>query len=133
MEKPIKCQFCKLDDPNEIISENSTFLLKFDRYPVSVGHVLLIPKRHVISFPKLRKVEMLDFFELLKEAQKIIINKYSPDGFTIGINQGKAAGQTIDHLHIHLIPRFYGDIERPEGGIRKILPNKVPYPPVDIQ
>jgi diadenosine tetraphosphate (Ap4A) HIT family hydrolase len=92
---------CSLDNLNEFISENSTFLLKFDRYPVADGHVLLIPKRHVVSFPELRRSEIIDFHDLLIEAQRILTNKFSPDGFNIGINQGRAAGQTIDHLHIH--------------------------------
>ena len=75
--------------------------------------------------------EVLGFYKILKKAQNTLLLKYSPDGFTIGINQGKAAGQTIEHLHIHLIPRYFGDVDKPEGGIRKIIPNKVLYPPKD--
>ena len=131
MPKKTGCPFCLLEVQEEIILENSTFIIKFDRYPVSKGHLLLIPKRHVESFPELRKTEVLGFFEILKEAQNTLVNQYSPDGFNIGINQGKSAGQTIMHLHIHLIPRYVGDVEQPEGGIRKVIPNKVLYPPPD--
>jgi diadenosine tetraphosphate (Ap4A) HIT family hydrolase len=112
--------------------QNSTFVVKYDRYPVADGHVLIIPKRHVLAFTELKKSEVFGFYELLREAQKYLLLKFSPDGFTIGINQGKAAGQTIEHLHIHLIPRHLGDVDSPEGGIRKIVPNKVLYPPVDL-
>lgn len=125
------CPFCFLSNPSEILLQNSTFIAKYDRYPVADGHVLIIPKRHVLAFPQLNNTEVLGFFDLLKEAQKTLLLKNSPDGFTIGINQGKAAGQTIEHLHVHLIPRFFGDVDRPEGGVRKILLNKVLYPPED--
>ena len=105
--------------------------MKYDNYPVADGHVLIIPKRHVLSFLQLNESEVLGFYKILKMAQNILLLKYSLDGFTIGINQGKAAGQTIEHLHIHLIPRYFGDVDKPEGGIRKIIPNKVLYPSKD--
>ena len=129
MNKKADCPFCHLDDSTEILLENATFILKFDRYPVADGHLLLIPRRHVESFIQLNNDEVRGFFELLKKAQERLLEKFKPDGFTIGINQGEAAGQTIEHLHIHLIPRYHGDVDNPEGGVRKIIPNKVIYPP----
>jgi diadenosine tetraphosphate (Ap4A) HIT family hydrolase len=133
MTKKTDCPFCLLEAQDKVILENSTFIVKFDRYPVSEGHLLVIPKRHVHSFPELRKIEVLGFFEILKDAQTFLGSKYSPAGFNIGINQGKAAGQTIEHLHIHIIPRYSGDVKNPAGGVRKIIPNKVIYPIPSLQ
>ncbi len=124
-----QCPFCNLQLPEEVIGENATFVAKYDRYPVSQGHVLLIPKRHTESFFEMTDEELHDFSRLLREARRTILAKYSPDGFNIGINDGSAAGQTIPHLHIHLIPRYQGDVEHPEGGVRKLIPNLISYPP----
>jgi len=82
------CPFCFLSDSSEILLKNSAFIVKYDNYPVAAGHVLIITKRHVLTFLELNKSEVLRFFELLKGAQKTLLLKYSPDGFTIGINQG---------------------------------------------
>jgi diadenosine tetraphosphate (Ap4A) HIT family hydrolase len=122
------CPFCKTNLEDRIILQNDTFQALNDLYPVSPGHTLLIPKRHITSFFKLTKKELDDFFSLIKISRSVISKEYSPDGFNIGINDGKAAGQTITHLHIHLIPRYTGDDKHPEGGIRKILPTSVEYP-----
>lgn len=124
----ILCPFCPKQIRNRIILQNETFQAVYDLYPVSPGHMLLIPKRHITSFFDLTNKELEDFFSLLKKTRTIVTKEFSPDGFNIGINNGQAAGQTISHLHIHLIPRFYGDDERPEGGIRKIISNQIEYP-----
>jgi len=73
--------------------------------------------------------EREDFFDLLLEMRSILQHRFQPDGFNIGVNIGPAAGQTVMHLHIHIIPRYLGDIEHPEGGVRRIIPNLVEYPP----
>ncbi|MDD2942834.1 MAG: HIT family protein [bacterium] len=127
-KKSVLCPFCVEFPVNEVIAENARFKAKYDQYPVSAGHALLIPKRHISSFFELNEEEILDFFELIRSVHKIILRKYSPQGFNIGINIGNAAGQTISHLHIHLIPRYTGDVDHPEGGVRNIVPNLVPYP-----
>jgi diadenosine tetraphosphate (Ap4A) HIT family hydrolase len=122
------CPFCNLNLKNRIILQNETFQVVYDLYPVAPGHTLLIPKRHISSFFELTNKELEDFYSLIKIAHSRISKEYSTDGFNIGINNGIAAGQTIPHLHIHLIPRFIGDDQHPEGGIRKIIPNMVEYP-----
>ena len=122
------CPFCKTNIVDRIILQNDTFQALNDLYPISPGHTLLIPKRHITSFFKLSTNELVDFYSLIKIFRSLIIKEYSPDGFNIGINEGKAAGQTISHLHIHLIPRYIGDDKHPEGGIRKILPTSLEYP-----
>jgi diadenosine tetraphosphate (Ap4A) HIT family hydrolase len=122
------CPFCSLHLTNRIIFQNHTFQVVYDLYPISPGHTLLIPKRHLSSFFELSNKEIEDFYSLLKIAHSKILGEFSPDGFNIGINSGAAAGQTIPHLHIHLIPRYVGDDQHPEGGIRKIITNIVEYP-----
>lgn len=122
------CLFCEFIRTQKPIVQNNTFFAKYDKYPVSKGHVLLIPKRHVETFFDLGKQEIDDFFCLLLNVRQIIQKNFQPDGFNIGINIGTAAGQTIMHLHIHLIPRYIGDIEHPEGGVRRVIPNLAKYP-----
>jgi len=98
-----------------------------DGYPVSNGHTLLIPKRHVGSFFELEKKEREDILSLLDVAKTRLDADYAPDGYNICINDGPAAGQTVPHLHIHLIPRYEGDQDDPRGGVRWIFPEKADY------
>jgi diadenosine tetraphosphate (Ap4A) HIT family hydrolase len=120
----LDCLFCRRDDPtvNDVIDESDEFYARWDNYPASDGHIEVVPKRHVNSFFELDAHEVSEAFELLKRVQKQIDEKYKPDAYTIGINDGRAAGRTVDHLHIHLIPRYAGDVEDPRGGVRQILP-----------
>ena len=99
----------------------------WDNYPVSEGHALIIPKRHIISLLNLNNQETLHMYQLLKETCSIINDKFHPDGYNIGINEGEAAGRTIHHVHMHIIPRYFGDVENPRGGIRHIIPGKGDY------
>ena len=98
-----------------------------DGYPVSRGHTLIIPKRHVGSFFELEKEEREDILLMLDKAKTSLDSGYAPDGYNIGINDGPAAGQTVPHLHIHLIPRYEGDRDDPRGGVRWIFPEKADY------
>jgi len=98
-----------------------------DGYPVSRGHTLIIPKRHVGSFFELETAEHDDILLMIQEAKKRLDADYSPDGYNIGINDGPAAGQTVPHLHIHIIPRYEGDQDDPRGGVRWIFPDKADY------
>jgi diadenosine tetraphosphate (Ap4A) HIT family hydrolase len=98
-----------------------------DAYPVSPGHTLILPKRHVASFFDITKTERTDLLELLERARCELQSNHKPDGFNVGINDGGAAGQTVMHLHIHLIPRYAGDREDPRGGVRWIFPDKRDY------
>lgn len=123
------CPFCEFMVKHEPLAQNATFYTKYDEFPVSRGHVLLIPRRHIASFFELNRKERSDFFDLLLHVRDMIQHQFQPDGFNIGVNIGSAAGQTVMHLHVHLIPRYLGDVEHPEGGVRKIIPNLVEYPP----
>jgi len=98
-----------------------------DGYPISPGHTLVIPKRHVGSFFELNPEEAADLIALLRSAKNVLQVEFKPDGYNIGINDGAAAGQTVPHLHIHLIPRYIGDSADPRGGVRWIIPEKADY------
>lgn len=120
------CILCRRDDPrfNRIMCENTTFFVRHDNYPSAPGHVELVPKRHIESFFDLTDQELTDFYALLLQARKILVEEYDPPhGYTIGVNEGRAAGRSIDHLHVHLIPRYFGDVDDPRGGIRQATPN----------
>ncbi len=126
MTSPELCPFCTLPE-SRIVAENAHGLVIRDAYPVSPGHTLVIPKRHMGSFFELRPAERSDLLALLDQAREELQGSLHPDGFNIGINDGPAAGQTVPHLHIHLIPRYRGDQTDPRGGVRWIFPDKADY------
>ena len=99
----------------------------YDKYPVSSGHMLIIPKRHVANFFDTTLEEKLAIFEIIDQCKRKLDEERSPDGYNIGINCGKAAGQTIFHVHVHLIPRYEGDLDNPQGGVRGVIPDKRVY------
>lgn len=121
----VKCIFCLHDDPelNRIMCENMSFFARHDNFPATIGHLEIVPKRHIESFFDLTDAEIGEAYALLREAQRMLAEKYEPHGYTIGINEGRAAGRSVDHLHIHLIPRYHGDVKDPRGGIRQAAPN----------
>jgi diadenosine tetraphosphate (Ap4A) HIT family hydrolase len=121
------CPFCT---PKKfpIFAESIYLYAILDEYPVNAGHVLIIPKRHVQSFFNLTEKEANDIFYLLKKCKiKLAKQGITPDGFNIGVNVGYYAGQSVFHTHIHLIPRYKGDVENPRGGVRGVIPNKQNY------
>ncbi len=125
-KKDSPCPFCH-PSLTELILESGTAFAIFDKYPVSDGHVLVIPRRHCSSYFGLTADEQVVCWQLLNEVAAIIRERFNPDGFNIGINIGRAAGQTVDHVHLHLIPRYEGDVEEPEGGVRGVIPWKQKY------
>ena len=126
MPQTKSCPFCSLPF-SRIIDSNPFGLVIRDGYPISPGHTLVIPKRHVGSFFELNPEEAADLMSLLRHAKSVIEMEFKPDGYNIGINDGAAAGQTVPHLHIHLIPRYIGDRPDPRGGVRWIIPEKADY------
>ncbi len=128
MDNNNPCLFCDKENQKfKLIAENDFCVARWDAYPVSKGHALIIPKKHIASFFDLTEEEIVKIFSLMREAKKFIEEKYHPDGFNIGINDGEAAGRTIHHLHFHLIPRYKGDVEHPRGGVRNVIPGKGSY------
>lgn len=121
------CPFCLDNLKSEIILENDLAYAIYDVFPVSKGHILIIPKAHKSNFFELTFEEQSKCLLLINKAKKIIDKKFKPDGYNIGININKDAGQTIWHSHIHLIPRYNGDVEEPKGGVRGVIPNKKDY------
>lgn len=120
------CPFCDLA-PERIRIVNPIGLVFRDAFPVSPGHTLVIPRRHVGSFFLLEPDERIALLALLDEAKRDLDAELHPDGFNIGINDGPAAGQTVAHVHIHLIPRYRGDVADPRGGVRWMFPGKADY------
>jgi len=121
------CPFCNPDKYGTIIAESDGAFAIYDRYPVNSGHVLIIPKRHCPDYFDLLTIEQTSCWELVNLVKHVVDEKFRPDGFNIGINNLQAAGQTIHHVHIHLIPRYHGDVDRPHGGIRGVIPGKKEY------
>ena len=122
-----KCIFCKEVDKGDFLLENELAAARMDQFPVSEGHLEVIPKRHVADWWGATAEERQAILELLDEAKKLIDEKYHPDGYNIGMNLGAAAGQSVMHLHVHLIPRYEGDVENPRGGVRGVIPEKQNY------
>ena len=121
------CIFCNLE-ASRIEDENKLFLVIKDLYPVTEGHTLIIPKRHVPSFFELTSEEQASFLEMLHaQKQKLASMDETITGFNVGINDGEDAGQTVMHCHIHLIPRRNGDMENPRGGVRGVIPEMQSY------
>ena len=112
---------CELCIPRDVISENPLAYVRFDNNSLSSGHVLVIPRRHVANFFDMTDQEQSAVLALLNQAQRDIQKKHSPDGYNIGVNIGKAGGQSRMHVHVHLIPRYAGDVPDPRGGVRCVL------------
>jgi len=121
------CIFCNPSSDRELILESATVYSIYDKFPVSNGHSLIIPKRHCENYFDLTFKEQSACFYVLNKVKKIINERFNPDGFNIGININSSAGQTIPHVHIHLIPRYKGDVEDPTGGVRNVIPSKGNY------
>jgi diadenosine tetraphosphate (Ap4A) HIT family hydrolase len=120
------CTFCSLP-ANQILGENDHALWFLDIHPVSPGHSLIVPKRHIESFFEATAAERDAMLALLDRAREHVCKSHAPAGYNIGINEGFAAGQTVSHLHLHLIPRFMGDSNAPKGGVRWVIPAKADY------
>ena len=115
------------EDERELLFESATALSFFDKYPVSKGHTLVVPKRVVSSYFDLSVKEQTACWIMVNKIKDELQKRFNPDGFNIGINVNEDAGQTISHCHIHIIPRYKGDVEQPRGGIRGVIPSKKDY------
>ncbi|MBU1340119.1 MAG: HIT family protein [Proteobacteria bacterium] len=121
------CPFCSMDNLNLVIKNKTVFAIR-DSSPVTLGHMLIIPKRHCLEYFEMTRQERCDSHELIEVLQKRILEKDSSvKGFNIGINCGEIAGQTVFHTHIHLIPRRENDTPNPRGGVRGVIPDKMNY------
>ena len=120
------CPFCN-PDPERVFFRSHDLFCMWDGYPISEGHALVVTCRHVSSWFDATKQEQLQMLEGIKHARQEIAARYQPDAFNIGVNVGETAGQTVPHLHVHVIPRYRGDVPDPRGGVRHIIPGKGNY------
>ena len=121
------CPFCRPDRGRPVITELATAYAILDKFPVNEGHTLIIPKRHTADYFDLSFKEQMACWLMVNHIKEKLQQQFQPDGFNIGINIGKAAGQTVDHVHIHVIPRFKGDVDNPAGGVRGVIAGKMKY------
>lgn len=127
-EQQQECVFCKIADgdlePPGWLFETDDFMCFYSTHAVSEGHALVVPKEHA------RYLEDFDgegLYETLEEAHEYVLDEHDPDATNVGLNNGEAAGQTVPHLHWHIIPRYEGDMENPEGGVRGVIPEERTY------
>lgn len=125
-QQTMTCPFCAIPSERIVLSNLHGVVIR-DGFPISPGHTLIIPRRHVGSFFDIDSIEREVLMALLDEAKRRLDKEFKPNGYNIGINDGAAAGQTVPHLHIHLIPRFENDRSDPRGGVRWIIPEKADY------
>jgi diadenosine tetraphosphate (Ap4A) HIT family hydrolase len=124
MNKP--CPFCDVD-PEKIRDESEYAAAIRDVFPITEGHSLVVPRRHVPSIYDLEPGEQVDLWGLVALVRQSLLEQFRPDGFTIGVNDGAAAGQTVPHAHVHVVPRRSGDVGDPRGGLRWVVPDKARY------
>jgi diadenosine tetraphosphate (Ap4A) HIT family hydrolase len=121
----VTCPFCHLDRP--LLESSELALAIADAFPVSPGHSLVVPRRHVPSYFDCNASEKRALWALVDRTQERLSVQWRPHGFNIGINVGAAAGQTVAHAHVHVIPRYDGDLDDPRGGVRSVIPGKARY------
>jgi diadenosine tetraphosphate (Ap4A) HIT family hydrolase len=126
---PVKsaCIFCRPSSKLKYIAESSNVYAVYDGYPVSKGHTLVIPKVHEADYFGLSSSLQHELIDVVAFVKKYLSGKYTPDGFNVGVNVGQAAGQTVFHVHIHIIPRYNGDTPNPRGGVRHVITGKGIY------
>ena len=121
------CVFCDRVARREFFLEGPLAVAFPDRYPLSPGHTLIVPKAHAADYFELAEAVQADLWRLVGEVKGRLDEEFSPAGYNVGINIGAAAGQTVFHVHVHLVPRYDGDVPDPRGGIRYVLPERARY------
>lgn len=121
-----ECPFCTLPRERILIERDAGWVIR-DACPISKGHTLVIPRRHAVSLFELEATERHGLIDLIAEAREQLVAEFKPDGLNVGINDGPAAGQTVMHVHVHLIPRYRGDMPDPRGGIRHMFPSRAKH------
>jgi diadenosine tetraphosphate (Ap4A) HIT family hydrolase len=121
------CPFCEKIEHVEVLLENELAVAFFDAFPLSPGHTLVVPRRHESDFFKLSETEEFALWRAVRAVHDRLDARYAPPGYNLGVNVGRAAGQTVGHVHVHVIPRYAGDVEDPRGGIRWMISAKARY------
>ena len=115
---------CELCEPKDVVFESDFAYVRYDSHSLAPGHVIVVPRRHVADFFEMSAAEQGSVLALLNRARKRLHAEHAPDGYNIGVNVGKAAGQSRMHVHVHLIPRYAGDVPDPRGGVRCVLASR---------
>jgi len=122
------CPFCeRIRDSASLFGETEFAVAFPDGHPLSPGHTLVVPKRHVLRAEQLERAEWAGLFDLVREVARELTTLSGVSGVNVGVNSGEAAGQTVAHAHVHVIPRRAGDVDDPRGGVRWVLPEKAEY------
>ena len=126
MGEKLNCPFCSPADGEKVLASELCFA-RWDKYPVTEGHLLIIPNRHVPDYFLVTAEEKTALWAMVDEGKRLLDERFKPDGYNVGVNVGTDAGQTVMHCHIHLIPRRSGDSAKPRGGVRGVIPGKADY------
>jgi diadenosine tetraphosphate (Ap4A) HIT family hydrolase/predicted house-cleaning noncanonical NTP pyrophosphatase (MazG superfamily) len=121
------CLFCKMGQESQVLAHFKHCYVIKDQYPVSPGHLLIIPYEHTLNWFTAKREVKLDIIHAISLMKHMLDSEYQPEGYNIGMNCGEVAGQSVMHLHVHLIPRYKGDMENPRGGVRGVIPSKQSY------
>ena len=121
------CIFCERVRSDPVLVRNELAVAFGDAYPVNPGHILVVPRRHVLDYFALTETEQAAVWQLVNQVRHVIDVEFRPDGYNIGVNVGAAAGQTVGHVHVHVIPRFKDDVADPRGGVRWVVPSRACY------
>ena len=127
MGEELSCPFCSPAHGEKVLASELCYA-RWDKYPVTEGHLLIIPYRHIADYFSLTEKEKSALWTMVDEGKKLLDEGFKPDGYNVGINVGISGGQTVMHCHIHLIPRRSGDTINPRGGVRGVIPGKADYP-----
>lgn len=127
MTRDPECVFCRRVGTDQVVARSDHAAAFLDAYPVSPGHTLVVPLRHEPDYFALTEEERRALWSLVEEVRDRLGKVRAPDGYNVGVNAGRAAGQTVIHAHVHVIPRYEGDVEDPRGGIRHVIPEKAAY------
>ncbi|MEZ4458996.1 MAG: HIT family protein [bacterium] len=122
----VRCPFCDDLSGSMTLDDSVVFAIR-DRYPVTTGHTLIISKRHVETWFDLDRNERIAVLDAIETVKAELDREFSPDGYNVGFNAGRAAGQTVMHMHVHVIPRYNDDVDDPRGGVRGVIPSKQKY------
>lgn len=123
----LTCPLCSAAEGRELLSANTHAVAIWDAFPISPGHALIVSRRHIADLFDLSAEEQAALWSLLPAVKTAIGVRYAPAGYNVGVNVGTAAGQTVDHVHVHVIPRYAGDVEDPRGGVRWVIPERADY------
>jgi diadenosine tetraphosphate (Ap4A) HIT family hydrolase len=124
---PTECPLCDRIEHRDHLAANAFAVAFLDAFPLNPGHTLVVPRRHIPGLFELSNEELAALWALLPVAKQVIDAEYAPRAYNVGVNVGTAAGKTVAHVHVHLIPRFAGDVPDPRGGVRWVIPNRAAY------